>query len=102
MDYRVRGFTRDVRSRKHYIDHDINSIQNFIARDTKEHYQMLDVNIYQENIFHTKMILKDIELDKYFFGMNAEDLTRQKRNNILKRLKHEMAEIFSGRNIKRA
>src|SRR5690606_37507887 len=32
MDYRVRGFTRDVKGKKHYIDHKINSIQNFIAR----------------------------------------------------------------------
>ena len=30
MDYRVRGFTRDIRGKKHYIDHKINSIQNFI------------------------------------------------------------------------
>ena len=28
MDYRVRGFTRDVKGKKHFIDHKINSIQN--------------------------------------------------------------------------
>ncbi|HFQ13515.1 MAG TPA: adenosylmethionine decarboxylase, partial [Gammaproteobacteria bacterium] len=68
MDYRVRGFTRDVRGRKHYIDHKINSIQNFIARDTKRAYSMIDVNVYQENIFHTKMMLKDFDLENYLFG----------------------------------
>ncbi|HEB99916.1 MAG TPA: adenosylmethionine decarboxylase, partial [Thiotrichales bacterium] len=68
IDYRVRGFTRDVRGRKHFIDHKINSIQNFMSRDTKERYQMIDVNIYQENIFHTKMILKEFDLDNYLFG----------------------------------
>ncbi|OZI86733.1 S-adenosylmethionine decarboxylase, partial [Pseudomonas avellanae] len=31
MDYRVRGFTRDVKGKKHYIDHKINSIQQFLA-----------------------------------------------------------------------
>lgn len=51
MDYRVRGFTGDVKGKKHFIDHKINSIQNFIARDTTELYQMIDVNVYQENIF---------------------------------------------------
>ena len=74
MDYRVRGFTRDVRGRKYYIDHEINSIQNFIARDTKNIYQMVDVNVYQENIFHTKMMLTEFELDNYLFGMDATDL----------------------------
>ena len=31
MDYRVRGFTRDVDGVKHYIDHEISSIQNWLA-----------------------------------------------------------------------
>jgi hypothetical protein len=33
MDYRVRGFTRDVKGRKHYIDHKINSIQDYLAKN---------------------------------------------------------------------
>jgi hypothetical protein len=32
MDYRVRGFTRDVKGKKHYIDHKINSIQDYLAK----------------------------------------------------------------------
>lgn len=99
MDYRVRGFTRDVRGRKHYNDHKLNSIQNFIAKDTKNIYQMLDVNVYQENIFHTKMVLKEFDLDNYLFGKNATDLTTNNRKKIKKRLQKEMLEIFYGRNI---
>jgi S-adenosylmethionine decarboxylase len=64
MDYRVRGFTRDVKGKKHYIDHKINSIQNFLAKNIKSRYEMFDVNVYQENIFHTKMHLKDFDLDR--------------------------------------
>ena len=67
MDYRVRGFTRDVKGKKHYIDHKINSIQNFLAKNIKSRYEMFDVNVYQENIFHTKMHLKDFDLDQYLF-----------------------------------
>ncbi len=63
MDYRVRGFTRDVKGTKHYIDHKINSIQDYLAKNIKSRYEMLDVNVYQENIFHTKMHLKDFDLD---------------------------------------
>ena len=63
IDYRVRGFTRDINGVKHYIDHAINSIQNFMTEDTKEAYQMMDVNVYQENLFHTKMMLKETDLN---------------------------------------
>ena len=99
MDYRVRGFTRDVRGKKHFIDHKINSIQNYMSKDTRERYQMIDVNVYQENIFHTKMILKDFDLDNYLFGLGVEDLTYKEAKLIRARLEHEMAEIFYGRNM---
>ena len=99
MDYRVRGFTRDVKGKKHYIDHNINSIQNFLAIDSKEIYQMIDVNVYQENIFHTKMILKDLELDNYLFNINASDLDEEKQQRISRQLQKEMLEIFYGRNM---
>jgi len=99
MDYRVRGFTRDVRGRKLFIDHKINSIENFLSEDTKQRYQMFDVNVYQENIFHTKMMLKDFELDDYLFGVEAADLSDEERQEIRQRLQKEMLEIFYGRNL---
>lgn len=99
MDYRVRGFTRDVKGRKHYIDHKINSIQNFIGRDTKDLYQMIDVNVYQENIFHTKMMLKELDLDNYLFGSKEKDHDAHELVRIKKSLKREMLEIFYGNNI---
>ena len=99
MDYRVRGFTRDVKGRKHYIDHKINSIQNFIAKDTSQKYQMIDVNVYQENLFHTKMILKEFDLDDYLFGVDGKDLKPGEQKKIRGRLRKEMLEIFYGRNV---
>lgn len=99
LDYRVRGFTRDVNGQKYFIDHKINSIQNYIAPEIKNNYQMIDVNVYQENIFHTKMILKDFELDNYLFGMTKKDLLPGEKKQIKQRVKKEMLEIFYGRNI---
>ena len=101
IDYRVRGFTRDVRGKKHYIDHKINSIQNFIGKDIQKLYQMIDVNVYQENIFHTKMLLKEIDLDNYIFGIDEADLSSTSRKKIYKALEREMLEIFYGRNLSR-
>ena len=40
MDYRVRGFTRDINGMKHFIDHEINSIQNFMSDDMKALYDI--------------------------------------------------------------
>ncbi len=102
MDYRVRGFTRDVRGKKHFIDHKINSIQNYIAKDTKQKYQMIDVNVYQENIFHTKMMLKSFDLEDYLFGVSPENLTPKEARVIDQKVQREMAEIFYGRNLRRA
>lgn len=99
MDYRVRGFTRDVTGKKFFIDHKINSIQNYIADDIKDLYNMIDVNIYQENIFHTKMILKEFDLDNYLFGTAKKELLSGEKRKIKQRLKREMAEIFAGKNI---
>ncbi|MDX1430655.1 MAG: adenosylmethionine decarboxylase [Rhodothermales bacterium] len=99
VDYRVRGFTRDVRGKKHFIDHKITSIQDYFSRDTKKDYEMIDVNVYQENLFHTKMRLKDFDLDNYLFGVNADDLEKRERNRIEKRLRKEMQELFYGRNL---
>ncbi|WP_078121601.1 adenosylmethionine decarboxylase [Thiosocius teredinicola] len=101
MDYRVRGFTRDVNGKKHFIDHKINSIQNFLARDTRERYQMVDVNVYQENIFHTKMMLKEFDLDSYLFGVDVDDVSPKEQRTISEKIRREMLEIFYGRNVTR-
>jgi len=101
MDYRVRGFTRDVRGKKHFIDHKINSIQNYLCKDTQERYQMIDVNVYQENIFHTRMILKNFELDDYLFGVEESELPAKEVKRIRRLLQREMLEIYYGRNVTR-
>ncbi len=100
-DYRVRGFTRDIHGNKHFIDHEINSIQNFLSEDTRARYQMVDVNVYQENIFHTKMLLKDFDIDNYLFGVGKEGFDADELARIEALLRHEMAEIFYGRNMPR-
>ncbi|RUR37821.1 adenosylmethionine decarboxylase [Vreelandella populi] len=99
MDYRVRGFTRDVDGKKLFIDHDIASIQDYLAEDTKQAYQMMDVNVYQDNMFHTKMLLKDFELDNYLFGTSRRDITFEEARDIESRLRKEMLEIFYSRNL---
>ena len=96
LDYRVRGFTRDMVGKKHYIDHEITSIQEYLSDKTKFQYQMIDMNVNQENIFHTKMILKDFNLENYLFGRGEKDFQAEELETIEQRLKKEMNEIFYG------
>ncbi len=98
-DYRVRGFTRDVKGKKHFIDHKINSIQGYLSRRIKQKYEMFDVNVYQENMFHTKMHIKDFYLDNYLFEANSEDLSFKERQRIESLLRREIIELFHGRNL---
>ena len=98
-DYRVRGFTRDIKGRKHFLDHRINSIQEFLSRSIRQKYECFDVNVYQENLFHTKMHIKNFQLDDYLFEAKADDLSFKERERIKALLSHEIQELFQGRNI---
>jgi len=99
IDYRVRGFTRDLLGHKCFIDHPMSSIQDYIAEETLKKYDAMDVNVYQSNIFHTKMMIKDIDLDEYLFNLTARELPPEKKLEITSKLQKEMIEIYSGMNI---
>lgn len=99
IDYRVRGFTRALDGKKCYIDHDITSIQDYIADETLTKYDAIDINVYQANIFHTKMLIKEIELQNYLFNTDTYELPPKQRLAITDSLRKEMIEIFSGMNI---
>ncbi|MCY9517401.1 adenosylmethionine decarboxylase [Paenibacillus apiarius] len=94
IDYRVRGFTRDVHGRKLFIDHDISSIQDYIPDDIIHLFDLIDVNIYQDNIYHTKCRLKDFDLNNYLFGYTKDKLTLKEQQEITKKIRAEMNEIF--------
>ena len=99
MDYRVRGFTRDVNGKKLFLDHRITSIQDYISDETLRRYDAVDVNVYEANLFHTKMMLKEIDLQNYLFKTDVYELPPRTRLSIMDSLRREMIEIFSGRNI---
>ncbi|MCL2386525.1 MAG: adenosylmethionine decarboxylase [Defluviitaleaceae bacterium] len=99
MDYRVRGFTRDESGEKLFIDHEITSIQDFIDDKVLQRYDAVDVNVYQSNIFHTKMLINEINLQNYLFNTDAYEVPPMSRLTITHSLRQEMIEIFSGKNI---
>ena len=97
MDYRVRGFTRDLEGKKLFIDHRITSIQDYIAEDTLHRYDAADINLYEANLFHTKMLIKEIDLQNYLFNTDVYELPPKMRLDITNSLRRQMMEIFSGR-----
>ncbi len=99
MDYRVRGFTRTVDGKKLFIDHDITSIQDYIDGETLKRYDAIDVNVYQANLFHTKMLIKEMDLQNYLFNKDVYELPPKTRLSITENLRREMIEIFSGFNV---
>ena len=99
MDYRVRGFTRNVEGKKVFMDHNITSIQDYIDKSTLDKYDAIDINMYQSNIFHTKMLIKEMDLQNYLFNSDIYEITPKNRLQISNNLRQEMIEIFSGTNI---
>ncbi len=99
MDYKVRGFTRNMDGQKLFIDHSITSIQDYINKETLEKYDTVDINVYQANIFHTKMLIKEIDLQNYLFNADVYELPPKTRLQINNLLRKEMIEIFSAMNV---
>ena len=56
-------------------------------------------NVYEANLFHTKMMVKELDLQDYLFKTDVYELPPTKRLEIINSLRREMIEIFSGRNI---
>ena len=99
MDYRVRGFTRDLDGRKLFMDSKMRSIQEFIAKETLDRYDAVDINLYQANLYHTRMLIKEPQLQNYLFNTDIYEIPPKDRLAISNSLRREMIEIYSGRNL---
>ncbi len=99
MDYRVRGFTRDVQGKKLFLDHEMASIQNYIDNKTLLRYDAVDINVYAASLYHTKMLIKDIDLQNYLFNEDVYEIPPKRRLEIHDSLRREMIEIFQSTNV---
>ena len=94
IDYRVRGFARDVRGKKHFVDHNINSIEAFMAPDILQRYQLESINLCRESIFHTRMVRETFEVEDYLFALSASHYSKADLRRFKRRVFEEMSEIF--------
>ena len=98
LDYKVRGFTRDLQGTKHYIDHEINSISDFISPGILAEFHVEEDNMPEQNIFHSKLKLRETDLDRYLFGSGLTEFEAGELDEIARQIDSEMQEIFYGRN----
>lgn len=97
IDYRVRGFTRDNMGRRHYMDHPISSIQDYLTPEMKEKYEMVDTNVMGENLFHTKLKVKELNLESHINYSEYGRLTKKKEKSAATKLSKELTDIFQSR-----
>ena len=81
------------------MDHRVKSIQDYIAEETLRRYDVVDINVYEANLFHTKMMLKEIRLADYLFNIDPRELPPEERLAIKDSITKEMLEIYYGMNM---
>mgnify|MGYP002144132890 CR=1 FL=1 len=70
-----------------------------VEQETLDRYDAVDINLYQANLYHTRMLIKEPQLQNYLFNTDIYELPPKTRLKIHSDLRREMIEIFSGKNI---
>lgn len=94
IDYRIRGFTRDISGVKHKTDHEITSIQEYISTEIKEYYNIFDDNILDKNIYFTTMKIKNIDSKQHYFNYIKYSMTEDEKMLIKQLIETEISEIL--------
>ncbi|SFV58699.1 S-adenosylmethionine decarboxylase proenzyme, prokaryotic class 1A [hydrothermal vent metagenome] len=94
IDYNVRGFTRNKEGLHIYMDHTVNSIQEYINIDILKSYKTKDLILQNDNIWQLKLLRTDMKTDEYF-SPNTK-LGQEEKTTYMKLLNAEMLSIFNG------
>jgi len=94
IDYVVRGFTRDRDGLHVYMDHEVDSIRDFIAPAILERFKTRETILPNDRFWQLKMLRTDMPVDDYF-APNTRCTSEEKRAYI-QRLAAEMRSIFNG------
>ena len=94
IDYNVRGFTRNTKGEHVYLDHELNSIQEYIDADILKSYKTKDLILQNDNIWQLKLLRTDMEEEEYFSPQTK--LSDDAKHNYIEALNAEMQSIFNG------
>jgi len=94
IDYRVRGVTKDINGRKHYIDEDITSIVSHLSSETLNTYQSSDENSPGNNSFSTRLKKREVELNDVLFNKNISSLSAIELNSLKAVIAAEINDLY--------
>jgi len=97
LDYRIRGFTRDTHGGRHFMDHEIDSLQDFMSPLIRGRYRALHRNLPGENLFYTRMMMRRLDPDDYLIDQADRRLPEEDRKTIRGLVQREVREIYEGR-----
>ena len=61
--------------KKLFMDHEITLDSGLhLPRKRLRRYDAVDINVYEANLFHTKMMVKEIDLQNYLFKTDVYEL----------------------------
>lgn len=92
VDYVVRGFTRDENGKHVYMDHKVNTIQDYVGEKILRQYSCWDLVLQAQNIWQTKMLRTEHALDTYF--LDPQDMSDQEKSQFLSLVKNEMEAVI--------
>lgn len=95
IDYRVRGMTRDRQGTKQFIDQKIDNISEYFNTNLYKKYQIIDHNLPDQHLFHSKIRIKETLLDNYLFGCKQNDLPELKQSEIKTQIQNEIQQLFT-------
>jgi len=95
IDYRVRGMTRDKSGNKHFTDHDINKISDFIDESTISSYQVENKKTSINNLFYSQLFRTKLELNNIRFNLNKSILSPQQQSAIILQAQSDIDEIIN-------
>lgn len=94
IDYAVRGFTRDSAGARVFMDHEVESIRDWIAPAILADYQCEDLALPAHGIWQTKLLRTRLDEAGYFAP--GVDPATDDNQRWLERVRHEMAAVFHG------
>ena len=95
IDYRIRGMTRDRQGNKLFNVDKLSSVSDFLSAEMKRSYNISEHNFREQNLFHTKLSRKYIELSDYIFENNIGCLLADEQCAINTKLTKEIHQLFS-------
>ncbi|MCA2959262.1 MAG: S-adenosylmethionine decarboxylase [Silvanigrellales bacterium] len=92
VDYVVRGFARGHGGKKVYMDHDINSVSQFVSPLILRQYETLDDNNPQGLTYQTKFVRNELDETSYFRNPRQVDPATAAQKMAL--IRKEMQAVF--------